>query len=188
MFYTKEELASIGFKYIGENAKISDKAVFYGAERISIGENTRIDDFCILSAGAGGITLGRNVHIACYVSLIGKESITIADFAGISSKCSVYSSSDDYSGNAMSNPTVPSKYTKVDSRPVHIGKHVLVGAGSIILPGVIIGDYSSVGAASFVKKPIPLEGIVWSGNPLRSLSQRNKEKLIELECHYLSEK
>jgi galactoside O-acetyltransferase len=178
----------MGFKSIGVNAQISDKAVFYGINNISIGDNSRIDDFCILSAGPGGITIGRNVHIACYVSLIGKEEITIADFAGLSSKCSVYSSSDDYSGNAMSNPTVPAKYTNVDSRPVHIGKHVLVGAGSIILPGVIIGDYSAVGAASFVRKPIPLEGIISSGNPLRSLSQRNKEKLIELECQYLSEK
>ena len=178
----------MGFKSIGKNAQVSDKAVFYGVDRISIGENTRIDDFCILSAGAGGIILGRNVHIACYVSLIGKESISIDDFAGVSAKCCVYSSSDDYTGNALSNPTVPAKYTNVDSRPVHIGKHVLVGAGSIVLPGVTIGAFSAIGALSLVKKPTPQEGAMWAGNPLKSISLRNVEKLIDLECQYLSEK
>lgn len=188
MFYTREALESMGFKHVGENVQISDKAVFYGTDRISIGDYTRIDDFCILSAGPGGITLGRNVHIACYVSLIGKEAIIVDDFAGISSKCAVYSSSDDYTGNAMSNPTVPAKYTNVDSRPVHIGKHVLVGAGSIVLPGVTIGAFSAVGALSFVRSSIPQEGAMWAGNPLKSISNRNVEKLIDLECQYLSEK
>ena len=81
MFYSREALESMGFKSVGENALISDKAVFYGVDRISIGDNTRIDDFSILSAGPGGITLGRNVHIACYVSIIGKEAIVIDDFS-----------------------------------------------------------------------------------------------------------
>ena len=188
MFYSREALESMGFKSIGENAQVSDKAVFYGVDRISIGDNTRIDDFSILSAGAGGITLGRNVHIACYVSLIGKESISIDDFAGVSAKCCVYSSSDDYTGNSLSNPTVATKYTNVDSRPVHIGKHVLVGAGSIVLPGVTIGAFSAIGALSFVRKSIPQEGAMWAGNPLKSISLRNVEKLIDLECQYLSEK
>lgn len=188
MFYTKEQLDAIGFKSVGNNVKISDKAVFYNAGAISIGENTRIDDFCILSAGAGGISIGRNVHIACYVSIIGKEAVTIDDFAGISSKCAIYSSSDDYSGEALSNPTVPEKYTNVTHKPVHIGRHVLIGAGTIVLPGVNIADYNAIGAVSLVRKAIPQTGLILGGNPLKALSRRNADKLKQLECQYLSEK
>ena len=48
-FLTKIELQKIGFKYLGENTKISRLANFYSPSKISIGNNVRIDDFCILS-------------------------------------------------------------------------------------------------------------------------------------------
>ena len=82
----KEELKK--FKYVGKNVLISSLASIHNPENISIGDYSRIDDFCILSAGEGGISIGRNVHIAVYVSLIGKENIHIDDFAGISSRTS----------------------------------------------------------------------------------------------------
>lgn len=47
-FYSEEELRSIGLKSYGKNVLISRFARIYGAESISIGNNVRIDDFCIL--------------------------------------------------------------------------------------------------------------------------------------------
>ncbi|MBM3059473.1 dTDP-4-amino-4,6-dideoxy-D-glucose acetyltransferase VioB, partial [Escherichia coli] len=56
MAYLDEiQLKEMGFKSVGENVKISDKASFYGCDNISIGNNVRIDDFCVFSAGEGGI-------------------------------------------------------------------------------------------------------------------------------------
>lgn len=52
-FYTREELERIGFKSIGENVLISDKTSIYSPQNISIGNNVRIDDYCVLSAGGG---------------------------------------------------------------------------------------------------------------------------------------
>ena len=43
--YTRDELQELGFSNVGENVKISKKASIYGASRISIGDNVRIDDF-----------------------------------------------------------------------------------------------------------------------------------------------
>ncbi|WP_375577900.1 hypothetical protein ABWH96_12675 [Marivirga tractuosa] len=100
-FLSKLELQKIGFKELGENVQISDKVSIYNPANISIGSNVRIDDFCILSAGEGGIRIRNYVHIACYVSLIGKELIEVQDYVGISSKSAVYSSSDDYSGEYL---------------------------------------------------------------------------------------
>lgn len=95
MFLTENQLAALRFKSLGNDVKISDKASIYNAKNISIGNNVRIDDFCILSAGEDGIEIGNNVHIACYCSLIGKGKIILENYSGLSSRVSIYSSNDD---------------------------------------------------------------------------------------------
>ena len=113
MFLTENQLAAFRFKSLGNDVNISDKASIYNAKNISIGNNVRIDDFCILSAGDDGIEIGNNVHIACYCSLIGKSKITLNDYCNISSRVSIYSSNDDYSGNSLTNPCIPDLYKDV---------------------------------------------------------------------------
>jgi galactoside O-acetyltransferase len=123
-FISQEKLEKIGFKHLGKNVLISEKASIYNAKNISIGDNTRIDDFCILSAGEGGIEIGRFVHVACFATLMGKEKIIMKDFSGISSRVSVYSSSDSYDGEWMTNPCLPENVTNTIHKEVIIGKHV----------------------------------------------------------------
>lgn len=48
--------------------------------------------------------------------------------------------------------------------PVSIGNDCWIGANSIILPGVTIGDYSVVAAGSVVTKDVP-SGVLVAGNP-----------------------
>jgi len=60
----REILEKMGFLSIGQNVNISDRSSFHNTANISLGNNVRIDDFCVLSAGAGGIFLGDYVHIA----------------------------------------------------------------------------------------------------------------------------
>ena len=146
MMYTREELEAIGFAQLGENVKISKKASIYGAANISIGNHVRIDDFCIISAGEGGIEIGNHVHFACYAALIGKATIIVSDFCGISSRATIYSSNDDYSGDYLTGPTIDASFTNVTLSPVTLGKHVIVGSGTTILPGVSLGEGVAVGA------------------------------------------
>jgi len=178
-FYSKTELQELGFRTVGHNVLISDKASIYGASRIDIGDNSRIDDFCVLSAGEEGIEIGRNVHVAVFCSLIGQAKIILDDYSGISSKVAVYSSNDDYSGNFMTNPTVPSEYTNVTCKPVRVGKHVVVGAGSVILPGTNLNDGCAVGSLSLISKDCEA-GYIYIGNPAKKLKKRS-DKLFELE-------
>ena len=184
-FYSEIELQNIGFKKLGKNVKISNLSSIYNVSKISIGDNSRIDDFCILSGGEEGIEIGRYVHIACYCSLIGKKLIRMNDFSGLSSRVSIYSSSDDYSGRSLTNPTVDSKYTRVKSSPVILEKHVIIGAGSVILPGVTLGIGSAVGALSLVNKNCEAFGI-YVGNPAVFLRNRNTN-LLELERRFENE-
>ncbi len=54
--------------------------------------------------------------------------------------------------------------------PVRIGNRVWIGAGTVILPGVTIGDDSVIGAGSVVTKDIP-SGVVAVGNPCRVMRE-----------------
>lgn len=169
----------MGFQHLGKNVRISDRASFYGATRISIGDDCRIDDFCVLSAGDGGITIGRNVHIAVFSSIIGNGTISLGDFSGLSSRVSIYSSNDDYSGEHMTNPTVPAKFTRVRHAPVTVGRHVIVGTGSVILPGVVLHDGAAVGALTVIRNDCE-PFTIYSGNPARRVGSRG-QSLLELE-------
>ena len=173
---SKEELKKIGFKSIGENCLISSKASFYGADRISIGNNVRIDDFCVLSAGAGGIEIGNFIHIAVYTSLIGGGKITLADFSNISSRVSIYSSNDDYSGNSMTNPSIPTEFTNVTHADVIIKKHAIIGSGSVILPGVTIEEGAAVGALSLVNRDCE-EFFIYAGKKKKKIKPRSRNLL-----------
>ena len=181
---SRDAIEEMGFASVGENVKISDKASFYGCARISLGNNVRIDDYCVLSAGINGIFVGQYVHIAVYSSLIGVGKITLSDFCNISSRVAIYSSNDDYSGASMTNPTVPGEYTCVTHADVFLGKHVIIGSGSVILPGVNLGEGAAVGALSLINKNCESFGI-YAGSPARRLKNRRRD-LLELEHRFMS--
>lgn len=183
-FLSRDILENMGFKKLGLNVLISDKASIYRPSVIEIGNNVRIDDFCILSPGDEGIKIGNSIHIGCQSTLIGRGKITLEDFSNISSKVSIYSSNDDYSGDWMTNPMVPSNFTNVTDAPVTIGKHTIIGASSVILPGVTIGECCSIGSLSLVKESIE-EGWIVAGSPVRKIKRRNL-RLKEIEQDYLN--
>lgn len=183
-FLKRPELEKIGFKSLGENVLISDKASIYNPELIEIGDNSRIDDFCVVS---GNVTIGRNVHIAVFCNVAGGEKgVVLSDFSGLAYGCHVFSQSDDYSGRSMTNPTVPDIYKMESKRPVHIGRHCILGTFTIVLPGVSIGEGTSVWAKSMVTKSTE-EWSIYSGAPAKRLKQRSKA-LLDFEAQYLCKK
>ena len=86
---TRDQIQELGFAHVGENCRLSDKTSYYNCKHIHIGNNVRIDDFCVLSAGMGGIYIGDYIHIAVYSSLIGAAKITLDDVSNISSRVSI---------------------------------------------------------------------------------------------------
>lgn len=176
-FYDSAELKLLGFKKYGNNVKISRKCSVYGAENIVLGDNVRIDDFCILS---GKIELGNYIHIAAYSAIYGGDKgVYIKDFSNISSMVSIYSISDDYSGMSMTNPMIPDDLKNVDSRAVYIDKHVIVGSHSIILPGTTLKEGSAFGAFSLINHDSE-EWTINTGIPFVKLRDRNKH-ILDLE-------
>jgi deoxyuridine 5'-triphosphate nucleotidohydrolase len=174
----------LGFLECGQNVLISSKASVYNPSKIRIGSNVRIDDFCVLSAGEGGIEIGDYVHLSHHVALSGAGKITLKSFSSCSSKCTLLSSTDDFSGEYMTNSTVPLELRNVYSAPITIGSYSVIGAGTTILPGVTIVDRVSVGAMSLVKESL-LHEAIYGGIPCRWL--KDKVRPTQLRVRLLSE-
>ena len=177
-FYSKEELLTLGLKHFGENVLISRKCSIYSPEKIEIGNNVRIDDFCILS---GEISIGNNIHIAAYCGLFaGDAGIKIEDYAGISSRCTLYAISDDYSGRFLIGPCVPEETRNVISKKIILEKYSIIGASSVVLPGVIISEGAAVGANSLLIKSTE-EWSIYVGSPAKKIKNRSKDLLMFVE-------
>ena len=172
-FYTEEQLATLGFKSIGSGCKISRYARFYGINNMVIGDNVRIDDFCILS---GKLTIGSNIHISAYVALYGKMGIILEDYTGISPRSTIYSAMDDFSGNFLIGPIHEPSKTNVSGGLVILRKYSQIGANCIVFPSVEIGEGAVVGAMSLVNKNVSPWNIV-VGQPAKFLKNREKRLL-----------
>jgi acetyltransferase-like isoleucine patch superfamily enzyme len=173
------ELRALGLRSVGEDVRLHSTCVMIGLENLSIGSHVRIDAFSCLLPGKGHIAIGDHVHIAAGVFLSGAEGIEIGDFVGLSHGVRVYTRNDDYTGEALTGPTVPEKFLKMDKGAVRFGRHVVVGASSIVLPGVEIAEGATVGALSLVKSSLA-GWTIYAGVPARRLRERSRN-LLDLE-------
>ncbi|MDR7281948.1 acetyltransferase-like isoleucine patch superfamily enzyme [Pseudomonas corrugata] len=182
-YLTDVQIKDAGFKKLGREVKISDKASIYNADQIEIGDYSRIDDFCVLS---GKITLGKYNHITpmCLIAG-GTPGVVFEDFCTLAYGVKVFSQSDDYSGATLTNSLVPKKFKNEKFGPVHLQRHVIVGTGSIIFPGVTVSEGCSIGAMALVTKSTEPWGI-YTGVPAKRVKDRKKD-LLELEKKFLNE-
>lgn len=151
------------------SARISPHARIY-TNKLSVGKMSRIDDGVILT---GDIEIGDYCHIAAYVVLTGSEGITIGDYSSISMYSNVLTGSDDFSGKSMMGPTIPDDYRPgLKKGAVILGRNVVVGAHSMIMPGVHLYDGCAIGAFSFVKETCDSNSI-YAGVPAKFIKARH---------------
>lgn len=174
-FYSEQELQELGLKSYGKNVLISRKCSIYGAQNIEIGNHVRIDDFCMLS---GKIKIGNYVHISAYNALYAANGIEISDYCGISPRCTLFSASDDFSGEYMISPMVPAELTSVTGGPIKLEKFVQIGACSMIMPNITLGEGAVLGSMSLAKSSIPAWKI-YAGTPAKEIKDR-KKNILEL--------
>ena len=169
-FYSQEELSDLGFKKLGDSVFISRNATFYGTENMIIGNHVRIDDFCILS---GSISLASHIHISAYCSLFGSLGIVMEDYTGLSPRCSVFSATDDFSGDYLISPMTKKEFTNVTGGQVIIKKYSQIGASCVIFPNLTIKEGVAVGAMSLVISTL-LEWGIYAGIPAKRIHDRKK--------------
>lgn len=171
-YYNETELREFGFKSIGKNTLVAKNCTIIGLEHISIGSHTRIDGNTTIVAGEAGLNIGHYVHIAGGCHMAGRCGIDMHDFTGLSQGGRIYSTTDDFSGGYFTGPTLPSELTNVKEGRVVFERHVVVGSGSIVLPGVTIGEGTTVGALSVIRKSTKAWK-VYVGNPAKILINRD---------------
>ena len=184
-FYGEDELQGLGFKELGRNVRIHDRASIYGVENISIGDNVRIDDFTVIIA-TGPMVIGSFIQVCNFCFLGATNGITLGDFVTLAPGVKIFSSSDDYSGKCLANPMVPVEFSGGQSGPVTLGRHVILGAGTVVMPNIILAEGCSVGALSLVNRSLDGWGI-YGGVPARRLKERKRD-LLHLERQLLGKK
>ena len=179
-YLTDEQMNACGFRHLGRHVKISDKASIYDPERISIGDYSRIDDFCVVS---GNLVIGSYCHITPMCLLAGGlPGIELADFCTLAYGVKIFAQSDDYSGQTLTNSLIPKKYKNEILQLVRLGRHVIVGAGSVIFPGADIAEGCAIGAMSLIRTSTKAWGM-YAGIPARRIKERSRNLLeLELQC------
>jgi acetyltransferase-like isoleucine patch superfamily enzyme len=177
-YLTERDLADYGIKKLGNNVRVHETAILVDLERIEIGSNVRIDPYCVLSAAGGYLKIGNYIHIGSHNVTVGGGGVEFADFVNLSQGVRVYSVSDDYTGESLTSPMIPPHLSHAISGTVKLGRHVIVGSGSVILPRVTIGEGCAIGALSLVTDSLHSWGI-YAGIPVRLLRARSRQLLAD---------
>jgi acetyltransferase-like isoleucine patch superfamily enzyme len=180
------------FKDVGKGVVFGRSITLRHPHKISLGDNTTIDDYAVLDAKGQdnqGIQIGRNVYVGRSTILSCKEgSIFLDDYCNLSANCSLLSETEIRLGKycflagrcylvAGGNHSFEDVDTPIMYQPsyskggIRIGEDVWLAAGTIVLDGVEVGRGSVVGAGSVVTKSLP-ELSIALGVPARVRKRR----------------
>jgi galactoside O-acetyltransferase len=169
----------LNFNKIGQDVTIWENAKIINAEKIEIGDSVIIDDFVLLMGGRSTL-MGSFIHISSFTSITGGGELVMEDFTTLSSGIRIFTGTDDFLGGSLVNSSVPHPYRLPIRTFVHIKKHAAVGANSVVLPSVTIGEGAVIGANSLVNKDCE-PWTIYYGSPAKPKCLRTKEKIIDLE-------
>ena len=167
-FFSNKELHKMGFKQLGSNVKISRFANFYSPSKMTIGNNVRIDDFCIFS---GKINLKNNIHIAAYSALYGNSGIILESNTGMSAGCILYSETDDFTSSFLIGSQYSKSKRKIIRGRIKLEEHSQLVAKSVVMPGITIQEGAVTGVMTFVNLNLN-PWSVYVGSPAKFLKLR----------------
>lgn len=172
------------YKKIHLTVKFREPKYFIAEKDCCIGKNSKI--FCWREYKAknntqkvnGSVTIGKNFSATRNLTIQACNKVIIGDDVLIASNvfiCDYNHGIDDLDGSYLDNELIVSS--------VEIKNGVWVGQGSYILPGVIIGKNSIVGAGSVVTKSVP-DNCMVAGNPAKIIKKYNEftKKWEKITC------
>jgi galactoside O-acetyltransferase len=167
-------------KHCGRGAIIGKTVRIRYPELVSIGEGSIIDDFTYISTA---LEIADRTHISAGCKLIGGRSATVrmGELSTLAPNVVLSAGSDDYVGG-LATPLVPADLKgNYEVGTIDIGRHCIVGAGTVVLPNVVLGEGSAVGALSLVKADLEPWSL-YAGIPARRLKDRDREGILALDA------
>lgn len=169
--WLRAELMIALMKARGRKITVGDRPIFWrGRPTIAVyGSLTVGNDWKMfglpypgrITIGPGAaIKVGNNFGVNYGVEIYAAKSITMGDNTMVGDLVTIYDTAF-HSVDEGSEPRVA---------PVTIGDNVWLGRGSLVLPGVTIGDHSVVAAGAVVTKDVPARTVV-AGNPARPVRE-----------------
>lgn len=151
-------------KYSSINATVKKKVTI--GDNFSLGEQSRIEGFGVLSNLGESITIGKNVGISSNSLLSVRGNVTIGDDVIIGPYFSLHSENHNF--NSID---IPIRLQDVTRKDVNIEDDVWIGAKVTVLAGVTIKRGSVIAAGSVVTKDTTEFG-VYAGVPARRIKER----------------
>lgn len=105
----------------------------------------------------------------CYIQ--GYGGIEIGDYTQIGPNVGIISSNHDIYDNKKG----------VNKSPIYIGKYCWIGMNAVILPGVVLGDYTIVAAGAVVTKSFTNGYCIIGGVPAKVLRELDRSKCVSYE-------
>lgn len=166
-------------KKIGKNVIIGKTVRIRYPELVEIGDNVIIDDFAYISTS---LKIDDYVHISAGAKIIGGPNckVSFGSFSTLAPQVVLSAGSDDYM-SGLATPLVGAEFKgNVEYGDIEIGRHCIVGSGSVILPKVKLHDGSCLGALSLCKSDLEA-WTLYAGIPAKELKKRNQSEILELE-------
>lgn len=135
-------------------------------KNVRVGRYSRIDAFTVLT---GRVTLGERVHIGTGACIFGTYGVSMGDCSTLSPGAKIFTATDAVDSAYLGSPLVLEREMKYGG--VIVGAFSVVGANSVVLPLVGIGEEVQIASNSTVTKRVP-DGQVWGGNPARYIKDR----------------
>jgi len=170
---------------LGEHAIVGKTVRIRRPARVRIGAHAIIDDFTYIACG---LTVGRYTHIGPNSTLTGgAATIRIGNFVNLAPGCRLIGVSNDYAGGGLVGAAIPEEHA---DQPVvgniTLADHVLLGAGTVVLPGTNVPEGVSTGALSMLSPKLQLEPwTLYAGIPARPIRKRESKAILEAAARVL---
>lgn len=166
------------FLKLGEDVRIWESAVIKYCELSSIGDHVAIDRVVISTP----IEIEGNVHISSGAVIIGGKNakVVLKKYSFVSANSTLIAGSEDFVSGKMVGAMCPIEFRDLIIKPIIFERYSGCGAGSIILPGVMLAEGSVIGAGSVVTKNTEPWGI-YVGSPAQRIGTRPSDYILCLE-------
>jgi acetyltransferase-like isoleucine patch superfamily enzyme len=168
-------------KYVGNNVIIGKTVRIRHPELVEIGDNCIIDDFTYISTE---LKLGNRCHIAAGVNISGGGGkVTLGDYTAIAAGCSIHAATSDYIIASLDYPSVPKELRFGGQiEDVVMADFVLLGAHSVVMPGVSLPEGFASAAKTIVRNKRYQEWSLYGGEEAKLICKRHHRKIVQLKA------